>query len=108
MAKITAALTPENQAQLELLAMPSSGETPGIVGLPSTGITEKSLTTDTMAKWAAKFDGGRTEVEATLAWHRSTLESHALDPSLDSQPRQLLSFGDLGTWSALGGEKAAT
>ena len=106
--KINVAITPENQAQIELLALPSTSETPGLLGLPNTGITSKSWTTDAMAKWSSKFDDSKVEVEATIAWHRSTLESHALDPSLDNTPRQLLEFGDLGTWSALGGERAAT
>jgi outer membrane receptor protein involved in Fe transport len=107
-AKIAAAPFADHQAQVSLIAQPSSSETPGLYGLPSSGRRTSGPTTDTAARWTAKFGDGATEVEALIAWHRSTLDSGSIDPSLDSQPLQLLQDGDLGTWSALGGESAAT
>ncbi|MDX2090502.1 MAG: TonB-dependent receptor [Kofleriaceae bacterium] len=106
--KLNLAITPRNQAQLSLIAVPSKSESPGIYGLPSSGGHSSGLTTDVAARWTSKFNQDRTEVEAVVAWHRSTNRSGALDPSLDSQPRQILIGGNLGTFSQLGGESAKT
>jgi outer membrane receptor protein involved in Fe transport len=108
LAKLNLALTPKNQAQMSLIAVPSKSESPGIYGLPSSGGKSTGLTTDLAARWTSKLDDDRTEIEALVAWHRSTNHSGALDPALDSQPRQILIGGDLGTWTQLGGESAAT
>ncbi|MDB4959544.1 MAG: TonB-dependent receptor plug [Myxococcales bacterium] len=106
--KVTLAPTARDQAQLSLIAVPSSGESPGLLGLPTSGTRTSGLTTDAAARWTSKLAGGKTELEAVLAWHRSTLETGSLDPTLDSQPLQILTGGNLGTWSALGGESAET
>src|SRR5665647_3538925 len=66
------------------------------------------LTTDTALRWTSKLNNDRTEVEALVAWHRSTSNSGSIDPSLDNQPRQILRGGNLGTWSGLGGESSRT
>jgi outer membrane receptor protein involved in Fe transport len=106
--KVNLAPTARDQAQLSLIAVPSSSEFPGLLGLPSSGTRTSGLTTDTAARWTSKLAGGNTELEAVLAWHRSTIESGSLDPSLDTQPLQILYGGNLGTWSGLGGESALT
>ncbi len=106
--KLNFAWTPKDQAQLSVIAVPSTGETPGLAGLPSSGSRVHGLTTDVATRWTSKLHGDQTELEAVVAWHRSTSHSGSIDPSLDSQPRQILRDGDLGTWSSLGGESAAT
>ncbi|MBA3540548.1 MAG: TonB-dependent receptor, partial [Deltaproteobacteria bacterium] len=106
--KLNLAVSPRNQAQLTLIAVPSSGQSPGLLGLPTTASRSAGLTTDMAARWTSKFDDNKTELEATVAWHRSTLDTGALDSTYDSQPRQILQNGNLGTWSALGGESAKT
>src|SRR3569623_1734520 len=78
LAKLTGSPFEGHQGQLRLLAQPSDAETPGLLGLPSTGRKTTGLTTDTAARWTAKFDEGRTEIAAVLAWHRSTVGSGAI------------------------------
>ena len=90
------------RAQLSVIAVPERSEGPGILGLPSSGGKSSGLTTDAAVRWSSKLDEGATEIEAVLAWHRSTNNSSALDPVLESQPRQILQDGDLGIWTALG------
>ena len=106
--KLNLAIDPQNQAQLSLIALPSSSSSPAVYGLPTTGTKTSGLTTDAAARWTSKLDDGHTELEALVAWHRSALDGGAADPAYDSQPRQDLIGGDLGTWSALGGESAKT
>ena len=106
--KLNLAVTPKHQAQLSMIAVPQSSESPGLYGLPSSGGRTKGLTTDMALRWTSKLDDDRTEVEGLIAWHRSTNQSGAIDPSLDNQPRQVLQNGDLGVWTALGGESAPT
>ncbi len=106
--KLNLAVDAENQAQLSLIALPSSSDSPALVGLPSGGTRTSGLTTDAAARWTSKLDDGHTEVEALIAWHRSTLDGGAADPAFDSLPRQDLVGGNLGIWSALGGESAKT
>ena len=106
--KLNLAVDPENQAQLSLIALPSSSDAPAVYGLPSTATRTTGLTTDAAARWTSKLDEGHTEIEALVAWHRSALDGGAADPTYDSQPRQDLIGGNLGTWSALGGESAVT
>lgn len=106
--KLNLALTPKDQAQLSVIAVPQHGESPGLVGLPSSGGRSSGLTTDVALRWTSKLNHDRTEVEALVAWHRSTSNTGSIDPSLDDQPRQVLTGGDLGVWTALGGESPAT
>ncbi|MCX5745128.1 MAG: TonB-dependent receptor, partial [Proteobacteria bacterium] len=108
LAKLSLRATDKQQGQLTLIAVPSSGESPGIYGLPSTATRSSGLTTDVAARWTAKLNDDRTEVEGTLAWHRSTFHSGARDAALDRQPREILQNGNLGTLAGLGGESALT
>ncbi len=106
--KLNLAVTPKDQAQFSVIAVPQKGESPGVYGLPSSGGKSSGLTTDMALRWSSKLDEGKTEVEAVIAWHRSTNNTGSIDPTLDDQPRQILRDGDLGVWSGLGGESAAT
>jgi Carboxypeptidase regulatory-like domain/TonB dependent receptor len=108
LAKISGAPVPGQQGQLSLIAQPSESTTPGLVGLESTGRKTTGLTTDMAARWTSKFDGGKTEVEAVIAWHRSTVNSGAIDPTYNTEPAQLLEDGTLAQLSGLGGESAKT
>jgi outer membrane receptor protein involved in Fe transport len=107
-AKLNYAPSPRHQAQASLIAVPAQSRSPGLFGLPTSGSTSRSLALDGAARWTSKLDDGKLEVEGVLAWHHSSLRTGSLDPTLDSQPRQVLSFGDLGTWTALGGESQRT
>ena len=106
--KLNLVVTPEHQAQLSVIAVPTESERAGLYGLPSSGGRSTGLTTDAALRWTSKLGGGATDIEALVAWHRSTARSGAIDPALDDQPRQILRDGNLGTWSALGGEDPAT
>ncbi|NVB85776.1 MAG: TonB-dependent receptor, partial [Kofleriaceae bacterium] len=107
-AKINAAPNARDKAMLSLIAMPSSSKTPALAGLPTTGTRSWGLTTDLAARWTSKFDEGRTEVEASLAWHRSTFNTGAQDSSYDNTALQVLAGGDLAHIAAFGGESAKT
>jgi len=106
--KLNYAYSPEHQAQLSVLALPSRSRSPALQGLASTGTRAWGLTTDTAARWSSKLDGGKTELEAIATWHRATNGSGSIDPSFDSTPLEVLYGGDLGRLSALGAESAAT
>ncbi|MFN0253452.1 MAG: TonB-dependent receptor domain-containing protein [Kofleriaceae bacterium] len=106
--KLNLAVTPNDQAMVSFIAVPTKGETPGLYGLPSTGGRSSGLTTDAAARWTSKLGGGKSEVQVLAAWHRSTVNSGALDPALDNEPRQILRDGSLGLWSQLGGESDRT
>ena len=106
--KLTFALSPQHQAQASMIAVPTTNETPGLLGLPTTGGVSTGLTTDAALRWTSKLGGGKTEIEAVIAMHRSTASSGALDPASDEIPRQVLYTGTLGTWAGLGGESART
>ncbi|MGE0399364.1 MAG: TonB-dependent receptor [Kofleriaceae bacterium] len=106
--KLNLALTPKDQAMVSFIAVPTKSETPGLYGLPSTGGKSSGLTTDASARWTSKLNDDKTEVQAIVAWHRSTVTSGSIDPALDSVPRQVLRDGNLGLWSSLGGESART
>ena len=106
--KLNLAISPKDQAMVSFIAVPTKGETPGLYGLPSTGGRSSGLTTDAVARWSSKLNDDKTEVQAIAAWHRSSVNTGAIDPALDSEPRQVLRDGSLGLWSQLGGESAAT
>jgi len=106
LAKITAAPADAQSVQASLIALPSISDSPQLYGNPGAGRHTTGLTTDAVLKWNAKFDDSHTEVEALVAWHRSTLDSGATDPTLDAQPSQQIIGGDLATLSALGYDHA--
>jgi Carboxypeptidase regulatory-like domain len=104
--KLNLAITPKMQAQVSAIYVPSKGTAPALSGLPSTGNRSESHTLDTAARWSAKLDGDRLELDALIAWHHSTLRTGAADAALDATPAQMLVGGDLGKWAKLGGESA--
>ena len=106
--KLNLAVTADHQAQVSAIIVPGTGRSPGLLGLPTTGGRSTNMTLDTAGRWTSKFDEGRTEIEATVAWHHAQVDSGALDPTFDNLPRQILTAGDLGRWSAMGGESIKT
>jgi outer membrane receptor protein involved in Fe transport len=106
--KINLAITPDDQAQLSLIAVPSKSQTPALVGLPSTGQRTWGLTTDAAARWTSKLGNGSTELEALAAWHRSTSNTGSIDPTFDDVPLQRIYGVPLDVLSKLGGESART
>ena len=106
--KLNFAITPKQQAYLSLIYVPSSGTSPALSGLPTTASRSDSTTLDTAARWTAKLDDDKLEIDALIAWHHSTLVTGAEDSSFDVTPAQTLVGGDLGRWSKLGGESQLT
>ncbi|HEY4181209.1 MAG TPA: TonB-dependent receptor [Kofleriaceae bacterium] len=106
--KLSLAVTPAHQAQLSVIAVPGKSDSPGVYGLPSSGGKSSGLTTDVLGRWTSKLNDGATTLEGLVAWHRSTSNSGALDSTLNNTPRQILEDGNLGVWSALGGESLQT
>ena len=106
--KINVAATKNDQLQLSVIAVPEQGRSPALSGLPSTGGRSWGLTTDSAARWTSKLGGGSTEVEALVAWHRSTLNNGSIDPAFDNTPLQLVYGVGLGQLAKLGGESPLT
>jgi outer membrane receptor protein involved in Fe transport len=106
--KVNVQVTPNDQLMLSAIGVPSKREAPAVFGLASTGQRSWGLTTDTSARWTSKLNGGKTELEALGAWHRSTFNTGSIDPAYDDLPRQQLLGADLVKMAALGGESAAT
>ena len=106
--KLNLAITPKQQAQVSAIYVPSKGTTPATNGLPSTGGRSESMQLDTAARWTAKLDDDKLELDALVAWHHSSLRTGAADEAMDGAPAQTLVGGDLGRWSQFGGESLAT
>ena len=107
--KLNFAATPDNQVQVTLQALPTYAKRPGIFGLASSGSKSRGLTTDTSAKWTSKLNDNKTEIDATVGWHRDRVKVDAIDPAFQDQPLQALSSGSLGIWApAFGGESQKT
>jgi len=100
--KVNYAVTPEHQGQIAFQAQPSGSRSPGLYGPAVNGQQGSQLTTDLSAKWTSKFNDNKTEVEAVVGWHRDHVDTDALDPTLETQPLQVLEQGDLGHWGHLG------
>jgi hypothetical protein len=108
-AKLNYALSPEHQGQLSFVGGPTRGRTHGIYGLPhTTDFDTERMSTDVAARWTSKFDDNRTELEAVLGWHRDHAGAENTYAPARSEPLQILRFGNLGEWSNLGFEDAAT
>jgi outer membrane receptor protein involved in Fe transport len=101
--KLNYAVSADHQAQLGVIAQPSSSKSPGILGPVGSGTRSSGLTTDTMARWSSKLDDGKSEIEAIASWHRSTTNSGAYDPALDRTPRQIFVGGDVPHLAPFGG-----
>ncbi|MBP6629073.1 MAG: TonB-dependent receptor [Kofleriaceae bacterium] len=107
--KVNFAVKPEHQGQASVIAAPGSAEQQFIYGIPEQiRYDVRGMTLDTAFKWTSKFNDNKTEVEAVVGWHRETIKADAIDKSLNSQRLQQLIFGNLGTWSRLGGESELT
>ena len=110
--KINYAANAENQGQLAVQAQPSSSTNPGIFGPAAAGYDTNDLTTDVSAKWTSKFNDNKTEIEATVGWHRDNGNLNAInqnDPNFGNNvPQQILENGSLNFWDKLGYESSAT
>ncbi|MDB4958313.1 MAG: TonB-dependent receptor plug [Myxococcales bacterium] len=106
--KINYAATPEHQGQISGQAQPSGYRQPGLDGPAANGFVASQLTTDLSGKWTSKFNDNKTEVEAVVGWHRDSVTSDALDPTLQNEPLQVLENGDLSHWGPSFGESALT
>ena len=103
-AKLNYAASSNQQGQLTLNATPQSAEGPNAFGAQTVTSKSTSLQTDVAAKWTSKFNNNKTEIEATLGWHREESESIASDPAFADVSLQVLRGGSLATWADLGNE----
>ena len=102
--KLNYALSPEQQGQLSINALPGRARQLGVYGLPSaTNVDFETMTTDVSAKWTSKFNDNKTELEAVLGWHRDRNIAQAHDASARNLPFERLLFGNLGNWSNIAG-----
>ena len=106
--KINYAPTPEQQGQLAVTAQPGGVRSPGVFGPANTGYTDVFLTLDVSAKWTAKFNDGKTEVEGLVGLHRDSFRRQGIDQTLEGDPLQLLVNKDLGTLGRGFGESMDT
>ncbi len=103
-AKLNYAASSNQQGQLTLNATPQSAEGPNAFGAQTVNTKSTSLQTDVAGKWTSKFNNNKTEIEATLGWHREESESLAKDPAFADVPIQVLRGGSLARWADLGNE----
>ncbi len=107
--KLNYAWKPEHQGQVSVNAVGSKSFQPELYGLPSSGdFDAMGMTTDAGAKWTSKFNDSKTELELVLGWHRESSTVTPRATAAASAPYEVLLFGNLGTWSRLGYEDAAT
>jgi hypothetical protein len=107
--KLNFNVTPKHSGQLSFIGRPGRGVNRGIFGLPgSTSSDYTGLGLDLAGRWLSKFNDDRTEVEATLGFHRAATRADALDDALNDTRAQTVLFQNLGVLSALGGESDAT
>jgi hypothetical protein len=97
-AKLNFAASSKQQGQITVNATPASFDDVIVAGSQSVASANKSLQMDVAAKWTAKFNNNKTEIEATLGWHREQGESSALDPAYADKPLQILRNGNLSSW----------
>jgi hypothetical protein len=107
--KVNYSLSPEHQGQATFSGTPFNSEARGVNGDP-VALSRKTsrITTDMALNWTSKLNDSKTQIEATVGWHRSKFDSRAENPLGDALPHQQLLFGDLGTWAQLGFEDMAT
>jgi hypothetical protein len=82
----------ESEGALTAIIVPSIASTPELVGDAASGSRVSQLTTDLGARWKTHFDVdlGKLTLDASAGWHRQSIESGAIDPSLDDKPRVYL------------------
>jgi hypothetical protein len=106
--KLNYALNAQQQGQLAVSFVPSTSRRPGLFGPASYGRKTSGSNLDTSLKWTSKLNDNRTELEATLGFHRDSFKMQAIDDTLGGTPQQILIGGTLGTYAAGFGESAAT
>jgi outer membrane receptor protein involved in Fe transport len=106
--KLNFAWSPENQGQVSFLIDRNDTTVPGISGLPSSGRDTTSLNLDGAAKWTAKLNDNKTEIEVILGWHRADSDSDSNDDQLNGTPSQLLVGGALSDYANFGAESQLT
>ena len=104
--KINVAVSPEQQGQFSLVGTPVTGQgTFGVTGADSAMRADYyGLTTDAAAKWTAKLNDNKTELEGVLGWHRDKYDQDALDDSVLDTPSTRAYLFTLGRVGAAGGE----
>jgi hypothetical protein len=107
-AKLNYAYNPHQQGQLAMQFVPQSSRRPGLFGPETYGVKTSGSTLDMSLKWTSKLNNDRTELEATLGWHRDSFKLDAIDSMLRATPQQVLRGGSLGTWGPGFGESAST
>ncbi len=107
--KLNAAVSPQHQGQVSLQVTPELGGGQRVAGfVDEQRLETASATTDAAMKWTSKLNDDRTELEGIVGFHRSSYRFGSEGGARDDQALQVLYFGNLGTWSRLGGESAGT
>jgi hypothetical protein len=102
-ARLDAAVTPEHQASLTAIVIPSTADYPGLAGLASTGTTTSGLTSDIGARWMSKLLDGALELDGRFGWHRASSDVGAIDPTVATQPQRglaLTSFASVAQYES--------
>jgi hypothetical protein len=107
--KLNFNVTPSHSGQVSFIGAPGTGVNRGIYGLQESQAVDYSVfNSDLSAKWTSKFNDDKTEIEATIGWHRATTKADAENDAMNSIAAQTVLFQNLGSLSDLGGESAAT
>src|SRR5690606_10640042 len=76
--KLNYSLADEHQGQATFSGTPFNSEVRGLNGDPVALTRQTSrVTTDVALNWTSKFNDSKTQLEATVGWHRSSFESGA-------------------------------
>ena len=108
-AKINVAVSEAHQGMVSASGTLSTGRDHRSYGrLDQSQVEQRGLVTDLGSKWTSSFADGKVVLDLVAGWHHSQLRDGTGDARRDDERLQALYFGDLGTWSQLGGESEAT
>jgi outer membrane receptor protein involved in Fe transport len=100
--KLNVAATPEHQGQLSLSATPSISRGQRTYGyVAEQRLESRTLTADAAFKWTSKLNDNKTELEAVIGVHQSSVQFGSRGGQRDRQALQVLYFGSLGNWARL-------
>jgi len=104
--KLDAAVSRRHQGGVSVMVTPTFEDAVRAQGnVAEQRVATRAIATDVAATWSSRFD--QASLDGVIGVHRSSYRLRSA-AGRDDVPLQTLSFGDLGEWSGLGGESAAT
>jgi outer membrane receptor protein involved in Fe transport len=90
--KLNFAVSPDHQGSVALTGSSfDNHDFNGVDGTPiGTQALSNGLTTDAVGRWNSKFNNNKTELEATVGWHRSSNDVRPIASTLPNTPAALV------------------